>query len=215
MRNLIIIALVVATGCAKGTPRTDSAPPRDSVVATPRDSLPAASSQKNAPSVASTVRPAPVKGPPVIGRMDFPAESLRAAPAASDSVRGIVSVVGTSFEKKVMVAVAGTQRRVEIAGPIARLVGHLAGAELSVAGTLSGTRLDATGFVVRSVDGLPAIDGTLKTEGGAMYIVTANGSRTRFLAPPPPFVGHEGARVWVTGDPTKGVQSFGFIDPPV
>jgi hypothetical protein len=113
-----------------------------------------------------------------------------------------------------MVAVAGTQRRVEITGPVARLVGHLSGADVSITGALSGTRLEATGFLVRSVDGLAAIDGTLKSEGGAMYIVTASGSRSRFLAPPPPFVGREGARVWVTGDPSKGVQSFGFIDPP-
>jgi hypothetical protein len=147
--------------------------------------------------------------------VNLPAESLRAAPAtATDSARGMVSVVGTSFEKKVMLAVAGTQRRIEITGPIARLVGHVSGADVSVTGTLSGTRLEAVGFLVRSVDGLPALDGTLKSEGGAMYIVTANGSRSRFLAPPPPFVGHEGARVWITGDPAKGVQSFGFIDPP-
>jgi hypothetical protein len=146
--------------------------------------------------------------------MEFPAESLRAGPAGGDSVRGIVSVVGTSFEKRVMIAVSGAQRRVEIVGPQSRLVGHLAGAEVSVAGKLSGTRLEATGFLVRSVDGLPAIDGTLKSEGGAMYIVTANGARTRFVATPPPFVGHEGARVWVTGDPARAVQSFGFIDPP-
>jgi hypothetical protein len=113
-----------------------------------------------------------------------------------------------------MIAERGTQRRLEIVGTQASLVGHVAGAEVSAAGTLSGTQLNAGRFLVRSVDGQPAIDGTLKTEGGSLFIVTADGARTRISAPPPPLVGHDGARVWITGDPTKAVSSFGFIDPP-
>jgi hypothetical protein len=93
------------------------------------------------------------------------------------------------------------------------MIGRTAGADVAVIGTLSGTSLEATSFVVRTVDGQPAIDGTLRTEGSTLYIVTADGTRTRIASPPPPLVGHDGARVWITGDPTKGVASFGFIDP--
>ena len=102
----------------------------------------------------------------------------------------------------------------EITGSLAAAVGRLAGAEVSVAGTSSGTQLEASRFIVRSVDDRAAIDGTLKTEAGVLYIVTDDGTRTRIAAPPPPLVGRDGARVWITGDPTKAVQSFGFIDPP-
>jgi hypothetical protein len=148
---------------------------------------------------------------------NIPAESLRMAPAApapaTDSIRGVVSVVGTSFEKAVMLAERGTRRRIQVTGPLSSVLGRLSGVDVSVMGTMSGTRLEATSFLVRSVDEQPAIDGTLRTEGGVMYIVLANGTRVRLAAPPPPFAGREGARVWITGDPEKGVQSFGFIDP--
>jgi hypothetical protein len=105
-------------------------------------------------------------------------------------------------------------RRVEITGPMAGMIGHQAGAEVSVVGTTAGGKLEAASFVVRSVDGQPAIDGKLRTEAGALYIVTANGSRTRIVSPPTPLQGQDGARVWITGDPAKGVSSFGLIDPP-
>jgi hypothetical protein len=132
----------------------------------------------------------------------------------TDSVRGIVSVVGTDRERRVMIARPGSGKRVEVTGPLARLIGHVAGADVSVLGTTSGTSLEATRFLVKTVDGAPAIDGTLRTEGSALYIVTTDGTRTRIVAPPPPLLGHGGARVWITGDPSRGVASFGFIDPP-
>jgi hypothetical protein len=131
-----------------------------------------------------------------------------------DSVRGIVSVVGTDRDRRVMIARTDGGRRVQVTGPLARLIGHVAGADVSVVGTSSGTSLEATQFLVKTVDGAPAIDGTLKTEGPALYIVTTDGNRTRIIAPPPPLQGHDGARVWITGDPSRGVASFGFIDPP-
>jgi hypothetical protein len=113
-----------------------------------------------------------------------------------------------------MIAERGTSRRVEVVGTLSSLIGHVAGAEVSATGTLTGKLLDPTRFTVQSVDGQAAIDGTLRTEGGSLFIVTPDGVRTRIAAPPPPLLGHDGARVWITGDPTKSVSSFGFIDPP-
>jgi hypothetical protein len=157
----------------------------------------------------SVAKPAPaaIDGARAI---DVQPDSLRRAP--TDSVRGIVSVTGTSIEKHVMV-VAGS-RRIEITGPVASMVGRLAGAEVSVAGTPRGSGLDGTHFTVRSVDGQPATDGVLRTEGANLFIVTASGAKTQIVNPPPPLQGRNGARVWITGDPARGVASFGFIDPP-
>ena len=211
MRKLIIAACLASTGCARGGAGADSAATTpDSTVVPGPPAVPSAQ-----PSSDTTTRSAPgtPKPPATGGRATTPPASP--APAArADSVRGIVSVVGTSFEKRVMIAERGTQRRVEVTGSLASLIGHVAGADVSVDGTLSGTRIEATRFLVRSVDNQPAIDGTLRTEGGVLYIVTAAGTRTRIVAPPPPLVGQDGARVWITGDPAKGVSSFGFIDPP-
>jgi hypothetical protein len=164
-----------------------------------------------------------VAGPPAVPTTLVPAETLASsgAPAASpsptpsvDSIRGTVSVTGTSFEKHVMLAERGTRRRVEVTGPLATLIGRVAGTEITAVGQRSGTRLEASRFAVRVVDGQPAIDGTLRSENGSLFIVTTDGARTRIVAPPPPFAGREGARVWITGDPARSVASFGFIDPP-
>src|SRR5450759_329794 len=73
--------------------------------------------------------------------------------ALTDTVRGIVSVVGTERERRVTIARPGGGKRVEITGPIAPLIGHVAGADVWVAGTPSGTSLEATRFIVRTVDG--------------------------------------------------------------
>jgi hypothetical protein len=208
MRKFIIAACLASVGCARGGASADSA----------AAAAPDSTAVPGQPAAPATQPSSDTAATPVPKRPPSPATSGRGAtppaPAArDDSVRGIVSVVGTSFEKRVMVA-AAAQRRVEVTGPLSNLIGHVAGAEVIVAGAMSGTRIEARRFLVRSVDGQPAIDGTLRTEGGLLYIVTASGTRTRIVAPPPPLVGQDGARVWITGDPAKGVSSFGFIDPP-
>lgn len=204
MRKVVITACVIAVGCARGAASGDTAVAGDSVVvdgppadAAPPPSVPAAG--PGAPATPQPRSPAPVAPP---------------ASASSDSVRGTVAVVGTSFERRVMIVRPGDQPRVEVTGPQARLVGHVAGAEVLVVGSVTGRQVEARSFVVRSVDGQPAIDGTLRTQDGVLYIVTANGARTRIVTPPPPLVGQDGSRVWITGDPARGVDSFGFIDPP-
>ena len=162
-------------------------------------------------------RPGSTKGQPPVTPHVTPSVMppvTPSAPVATDSIRGVVSVVGTSFEKRVMVAVPGNGKRVEITGPLASLVGHLAGADLSVVGARSASTIEATSFLVRTVDGMPAIDGILRTEGSFLHIVTRNGISSRIVSPPPPLLGHDGSRVWITGDPSKGVASFGFINPP-
>jgi hypothetical protein len=209
MRTFVsAVAGITAIACASKDAKVDTAVSRDSsVVAGPAvvpSAQPPAETTKGPAGKPGTARNVPA--PPAAG----PAT----AEARNDSVRGIVSVVGTSFDKHVMIAERGTQRRIEITGALSALIGHVAGGDLAVSGSISGTKLDASRFVVRSVDSQPAIDGTLRSENGSLYIVTLDGTRTRIVAPPPPLVGHEGARVWITGDPAKGVSSFGFIDPP-
>lgn len=188
MRVFAIAGCALLAACGGKTAGTDSTTSRDSIIVA------------GPPAVPSTLPASPAP------------ESPTPTPSA-DSIRGIVSVVGTSFEKKVMVT--GTSRRVEVTGTLSALVGGVAGADVSVVGRPTGSRLEATSFIVRSVDGQPAIDGTLRTDTDALYIVTADGARTRIVSPPPPLLGQEGARVWITGDLAKGVSSFGVIKPPI
>jgi hypothetical protein len=215
MREYVIVGCVVClTACGRGGVKADSSHIDTTVVAgppavpTPAESIRSRPrTDSSAPTPAPSARTSPGAG------TSTPAPPP-APPAIVDSVRGIVSVVGTEHERRVMVAPSGGGRRVEIGGPIASLVGHVAGAEVWVTGSRSGATIEASRFVVRTVDNMPAIDGTLRTEGSTLYIVTTNGTRTRIASPPPALVGHDGARVWITGDPARGVASFGFIDPP-
>ncbi len=209
MRKLLITVGLGSAACAKEAPKVDTAARDTSVVA----GSPAVPTTQTPPETAKVTGPKPLP-PASPSSPGTKAPSPPPAEQRADSVRGTVSVVGTSFDKHVMIAEKGTQRRIEVVGSLATLIGHVSGAEVSASGTLSGTQLNASRFLVRSVDSQPAIDGTLKTEGGSLFIVTADGSRTKITAPPPPLVGHDGARVWITGDPAKGVASFGFIDPP-
>jgi hypothetical protein len=208
MRNLIIAVSLGAMGCAAESETVDTTLVSDSSVVAGAPAVPVTQPPAETAKAPNT-RTTPTPTPP-----STKTSPTTTNPARPDSVRGIVSVVGTSFDKRVMVAEQGTRRRVEIVGSQSSLIGHVAGTEVSVAGTLTGTQLDASRFVVRSVDGQPAVDGTLKTENGSLFIVTSDGKRTRIVTPPPPLVGHDGARVWITGDPAKSVSSFGFIDPP-
>jgi hypothetical protein len=223
MREYVILGCVVglaACGGSKGAAKQDSLP-RDStnvpgppaVTVTP--SSESIASRQRTPTTGKTgtdARKPPNSG--ATGGTGTKTTPVPPPPSKEDTVRGIVSNVGTARDHRVVVAPRDGGRRVEITGPLAILVGHAAGADVWVAGVGSGTSIQAARFVVKTVDGAPAIDGTLRTEGGSLFIVTADGTRTRIAAPPPPLVGRDGARVWITGDPSKAVASYGFIDPP-
>jgi hypothetical protein len=187
---------------SRDTAPPDATPPTESIASRPR------ASAVNPSTAAKTSG----SRPQTVSRHDT--KSAAAPLSGTDTIRGIVSVVGTSRDQRVMIAPTTGGRHMQITGSSAALIGHLAGADVMVTGERSGTIIDVSDFVVKTVDGAPAIDGTLKTEGSALFIVTRDGSRTRIVVPPPPLVGHDGARVWITGDPAKAVSSFGFIDPP-
>src|SRR4051812_1146217 len=224
MREYAILGCAIglaACGGSKAGGRTDSLPHDSTTMAAPpavtptlpADSLASRSRNGATTSVKTDARTSPgakgVSG--TVARSDV--RQVSPAPAG-DTVRGIVSVVGTSRDQHGMIAPAGGGRRVELTGRSAALIGHPAGAAVMVAGPRSGTSIEPPRFIVRTVDGAPAIDGTLNREGSALFIVTSDGTRTRTAVPPPALDGHEGARVWITGDPSKAVSSFGFIDPP-
>jgi hypothetical protein len=78
-------------------------------------------------------------------------------------------------------------------------------------------------FVVRSVEGAPAMDGILVARydesgqdliGGTLIgygLQLTRGGTIALTDPPADLVAHLGERVWVTGDPTAAPAAFGFI----
>ena len=83
--------------------------------------------------------------------------------------------------------------------------------------------LEVNDFVVRSVEGAPAMDGILVARyddtvqdimpaaliGYALQLT--RGGTIALTDPPADLVAHLGERVWVTGDPTAAPTAFGFI----
>jgi len=130
-----------------------------------------------------------------------------------DSARGIAAVVGSSPITSVVVRPTNG-RAVTVTGPLAREIGVASGAEVSVRGRRAADgSLVATSYVVRSVDGIPAITGTVATDGDRLVLVTDDGRRHPIARPPAPLRQHVGARVCVTGDPASTIGSFGVLRP--
>ena len=67
--------------------------------------------------------------------------------------------------------------------------------------------MTVTQFAVRTVDGIPALDGTLAAEGERLVLVTADGQRHPIAHPPDALRAHVGGRVWVSGNLAQGGRS--------
>lgn len=217
MRKRSMIALMaLSAACGRSTARSDSTR-SDSVGQTPTVASTSDTARKSPPVVPPTAVSASEPANKKSGSADAGVgKKTKMSPTGqprSDTARGIISVNGTERDKHTMLAPVGGGRHVEITGPLATMIGRTAGADVWVSGTLSGTSLEATQFVVRTVDGAPAIDGTLRIENGVTWLVPASGARVRISSPPPAFRSLDGARVWITGDPARGVASYGRIDP--
>ena len=133
--------------------------------------------------------------------------------SAADSVRGIVAVVGTSFDSHVILRPAAGGRAVTLVGAQARTVGRLSGADVWLTGTRDDRgQITVSRFLVRSVDGAPALDGTLIARGDQLLLVTRDGKQHPIANPPPALREHVGARVWITGPLDKGPLTFGVIE---
>ena len=142
----------------------------------------------------------------------LPGDSEVTTGAPSDSVRGIISVVGTSFDSHVIVRPT-SGRAVTLIGPHARTVGRLSGADVWVTGTRDEHgQLTVGRFAVRTVDGLPAMDGTLIARGDRLFLVTRDGKQHAIANPPAALRDHLGARVWLTGPLDRGPITFGIIE---
>ena len=209
MSRVISIGIVLLTACGGRPASQDSA---TATPAAPRPDSPTSATTVPAPTTSGASSAAATTTKPAVPPANRSTGSQTTTPAAADTLRGIISVNGTDRDHHTMIA-PSAGRRAEITGPLAVIIGRTAGADVWVSGRATGTSLAADRFVVRTVDGAPAIDGTLKLDGTALYIVTADGARNRILNPPPAFQGRDGARVWITGDPARAVASYGFIDP--
>ena len=127
-------------------------------------------------------------------------------------LRGTITVVGNAPVTQVQLRAASGGSRTLI-GPELPSLRRVAGLEVAVRGSPSpGGELMVRDFTVLSADGQPALDGVLEHDGSTLYLRTAR-RRVPLGNPPAEFHSLIGARVWLTGSPERGPNTFGVITP--
>lgn len=147
--------------------------------------------------------------PPAPADHGAPPES--AAPLAVDSLRGTVQVVGSEPATSVVVQPAGGGPDVELEGD-RRVLDRLAGLDVLVRGErVAGGHLRVTRTEVRSVNGVPAVDGVLARDAGRDVLVMRDGTRRVIARLPEALRDATGSRVWLAGPLDGDIDSFGVI----
>ena len=176
-------------------------PPSLSGTPPPPDSQPADSGGRTAPRSSGTP------------------DALPAAPLSGpDTARGVVRILGTVADSRVVVH--SPTGPVAVIGPLAPTVAALQEMDVWVQGPLSVAlgraipprQIEARQFAVRAVNGVAALDGTLREESGEFVLVGPAGKRTILGSPPPALRARVGSRVWVTRDAGGTVVGFGVIE---
>lgn len=131
--------------------------------------------------------------------------------AAADTLRGIIGVVGAEPAVEVILAKRGSAAPVTLTGDT-RLLRLVSGTEVWVHGKPSASNsFEVTRFEVRSVDGMPALDGVLALDAGRLVLVTPDRLRHPIAHPPAALRDALGARVWIAGPLSAEPAAFGVI----
>jgi len=137
------------------------------------------------------------------------------SPAAivPDSLKGIVSITGTSFEQRLVLRSGNSVASLSAVTPESIALARVGGVEVLVIGRATPTVFEVDHFTALSVAGSPVVDGILRNDDGRLVLETA-GSRLPLGNPPTALRGMVGARVWIGGPLDKGPNSYGVIAPP-
>ena len=147
--------------------------------------------------VAATESPAPVS------------EKAR-APVGTDSLEGIVRVVGIDALPLVTLVPDDASPSVTLDGPAS--LRRVTGLRIAVVGERSGARLAVRRFIVLAANGVPATDGVIAADGDALLLVTSDGTRHRLVNPPPLLRSSVGHRAWVSGALDRAPVAYGIIE---
>jgi len=152
-----------------------------------------------------------------------------AATAATDQpAPALISIIGivrqTTDLRSSFTLNTDDGREIVVVGANLASVARVDMAEVEVRGAWNADgALEVNDFVVRSVEGAPALDGILvaRFDGDGQDLVggvpvgyelqLTRGGTIALTDPPADLVAHLGERVWVTGDPTAPPTAFGFI----
>jgi hypothetical protein len=135
-----------------------------------------------------------------------------ANPAVMDSLAGVVSVTGTSYEQHLVLRVGADTRALAASPGDSSALVRLGGAEISVYGKAGVDRFAVAAFTVTAVNGQAVVDGVLLREGTRLVLRTRTG-RLTLGNPPAALDSLIGARIWVGGPIDTGPNVYGVISP--
>jgi hypothetical protein len=141
---------------------------------------------------------------------ETPAAAEAASPARTDSLQGIVRVVGVDALPQVVLVLDDASPAVTLDGPAS--LRRVAGLRIAVLGDRAGARFAVRRFVVLSANGVAATDGLLAADGETLVLVTPDGARHRLVNPPSLLRASVGHRAWVSGPLDREPVAFGIIE---
>lgn len=132
---------------------------------------------------------------------------------APDSLRGTVSVTGTSFEKILVLRHAGGSVTLTATPDDSAALLRIGGVDVVARGTRSEGGFTVVSFEVVQVEGKPVIDGLLVENAGRLML-KARGEQLALGNPPVQLRSRIGARIWIGGPLDTGPNTWGLIVPP-
>jgi hypothetical protein len=130
----------------------------------------------------------------------------------ADSLTGIVSITGTSFEQQLVVRSGTTATLLSAAAPDSAALSRLGGVEVLVVGRKDGNRFRVEHLTALSVAGSPVVDGIVRNYGDRLVLETTRGPLP-LGNPPSGLRALNGARVWIGGPLNSGPNTYGVIVP--
>lgn len=130
--------------------------------------------------------------------------------AQTDSLVGIVHVIGVEARPEVTLTLDDAKSSVILDGPAS--LRHLSELRVAVVGERAGARLVVRRFTVLSANGVPATDGVIAAERESLFLVTSDGTRHRLVGPPPLLRNSVGRRVWISGPLEREPVAYGIIE---
>ena len=116
-----------------------------------------------------------------------------------DTLRGVLTVVGTGLAKQVALRANGGASTVTLSGIATNGLAQLAGTEIMVRGLKTSPRdIVVLSYVVRAVGGVPAWDGVLQLTGGQWMLRLTEGGFKKVGSVPEVLKGRPGARIWMS-----------------
>jgi hypothetical protein len=129
-----------------------------------------------------------------------------------DSLTGIVSITGTSFEQQLVLRSGNTATVLLAAASDSAALSRLGGVEVLVVGRKDGNRFRVEHITALSVAGSPVVDGILRNYGDRVVVETTRGP-IPLGNPPNALRAMDGARVWIGGPLNTGPNTYGVIVP--